>query len=712
MMGMHTKDVLTQALRDVRDLYPRMIDRRAEEDIDAALCAKLSFSELRERYQNARIYAALNELAFKHGPNYSDFAAKYLDGQACRIYELTAMLQENWRLDHVECEKVAHRIERGYLREVYRPGSTVAGVLDLDTIVDQIRSAGLEPCKAAVDRVCRTLAEKQAEYLWAAAGKYALFIPGKGAFPQGNVASFVVTAPKITIPAHNPLPEHPFCDEGFEIDCVVAEPENPTESNETTGSKTFEARDDSRGDGEAQVFPSAEAVASDQALPSVESLPFAQVESAISTATGQNGQPDEQACSPMDADPARTAAPEAILSAVPPSPDASRPETEGEVSLAALVEDLIEAMGNKWRTDSQQQHRSVAALFSRFAGGNTTRSLTPRNIDGYFAMLSELPSNYNKRPADARLDLTTLISQARAKNEELGLSPATINRHLTQLKAIVRYAQDMGHIPRIELSWERYQQKDERDDDEKRNAFSVKEVMSILQHPTWTDATIKAPWSAYWIPLLAAYTGARMGELASLRVKDVDTLSAMIDIRPTPDRLLKTKASERKIPLHSELIRLGFLNYVDAVEAHFGQGSTLFVDLGDVGPKKTHSDRFQKKWLKILGETIADAKSRDLSFHSFRHYTNIELERELIPDGIRVRFLGHESSGVNGSTYNFSRKKPPVGVYDSLLTAFPVVSSSILPLNWAGKVASAHTARPKKPMARNPKSKKTPLSGR
>ena len=74
--------------------------------------------------------------------------------------------------------------------------------------------------------------------------------------------------------------------------------------------------------------------------------------------------------------------------------------------------------------------------------------------------------------------------------------------------------------------------------------------------------------AAYWIPLLGIYTGARLSELVQLQIKDVlikDEITAISISNLGIGQQLKTSASVRTIPIHSELIRLGFLNYLDNI---------------------------------------------------------------------------------------------------------------------------------------------------
>ena len=73
-----------------------------------------------------------------------------------------------------------------------------------------------------------------------------------------------------------------------------------------------------------------------------------------------------------------------------------------------------------------------------------------------------------------------------------------------------------------------------------------------------------ADWR-FWIPLICAYTGGRLGEIAQLRTVDIQVHGGHTVIQITDedaDMSVKTKDSIRTVPLHHELIRLGFTAYV------------------------------------------------------------------------------------------------------------------------------------------------------
>src|SRR5881394_3929749 len=104
--------------------------------------------------------------------------------------------------------------------------------------------------------------------------------------------------------------------------------------------------------------------------------------------------------------------------------------------------------------------------------------------------------------------------------------------------------------------------------------------------------------AGFWLPLLALIAGARQAEYDGLRVSDVredsDTrVPLMWFIRDTKaGRRLKTKSSERVVPVHPQLIEIGFLNYV-AARRRAGEQAWLFPT---VAPDQKGGLRAWAKW--------------------------------------------------------------------------------------------------------------------
>lgn len=156
----------------------------------------------------------------------------------------------------------------------------------------------------------------------------------------------------------------------------------------------------------------------------------------------------------------------------------------------------------------------------------------------------------------------------------------------------------------------------------------------------------------YWLPLLGLCTGGRINELAQLHLDDVgqDGDVWFIDInRSTPDKSLKNEWSERKVPLHSRLIELGFIEWCGRLrEAGFKR---VFPELS-----WNSTNRYAKDPIRVMSqylESLGMPRDGTKVFHSFRHGINNALQKQTsMPDWMRKRFMGHEpGSGVNERHY-------------------------------------------------------------
>lgn len=88
--------------------------------------------------------------------------------------------------------------------------------------------------------------------------------------------------------------------------------------------------------------------------------------------------------------------------------------------------------------------------------------------------------------------------------------------------------------------------------------------------------------------MILLFTGARREEIANLALADIRQEEGIhyFDIAPDGQRgrRLKNKSSKRRVPIHSELIILGFLDYV---EARRNQGETMLFSKVTEGRGRT-----------------------------------------------------------------------------------------------------------------------------
>jgi integrase len=248
----------------------------------------------------------------------------------------------------------------------------------------------------------------------------------------------------------------------------------------------------------------------------------------------------------------------------------------------------------------------------------------------------------------------TEVTRAVASDFLAGLkgSNGTRNAYATTLKCVVECARRRGRFTgdnpfdgqKAKVARSSYQ------------PFTVDELQKLFAAlPREVRPNKHSPETALpWIALMALYTGMRLEEIAQLRTADVREENAnggrlwCIDVHNGGDNKLKNEISARLIPVHSELVRLGLLDYVKALpEGPLFPGLTRRKSKGNkVGARV--GELFRKK----LASPEVKLKRPGLCFHSFRHTVSGRLDAAGVPQSDAARVLGHAVKGETYGTYS------------------------------------------------------------
>lgn len=146
-----------------------------------------------------------------------------------------------------------------------------------------------------------------------------------------------------------------------------------------------------------------------------------------------------------------------------------------------------------------------------------------------------------------------------------------------------------------------------------------------------------------WASLIAAFTGCRRDEIASLMADDIKQTDGIwfFDIRDG-----KTENAERVVPIHHVLIDTGLLKYRDALP----KNSRLFPGLKapPSAPEKIGKALGYafEAWRKRLGITRPK-----VNFHSFRHTVGDRLRKAGVAKDDRGFLLGHADVEIQNKVY-------------------------------------------------------------
>jgi integrase len=316
--------------------------------------------------------------------------------------------------------------------------------------------------------------------------------------------------------------------------------------------------------------------------------------------------------------------------------------------------------------------RANAALIEEILGSGTLVGDVGWDVcRKALSTLASVPPNRTKIYRD--LPLSEAIERAKAAGEPT-LSHITQGQYLRTFKELLdlavnkqliakNYASDMQPLRREALAA-----------DEKRVPFDDDQLRQFFGSAYYSDCALgKIPFRhadkawRFWMPLLSVFMGMRPKEIFQLHTADLrrtDKGTCYIDIDATDDddeapvqftKTTKTKASRRQIPLHPELIKIGFVQFVSE-QRQTSDDARLFPDItrnkyGDPAhyPLKRFRDTFLKEAIVLRPRQ---------SPYSFRHsWRDATRWAKLSADFLKA--VGAWEQGSSSSADNYGSKSLP-----------------------------------------------------
>jgi integrase len=301
------------------------------------------------------------------------------------------------------------------------------------------------------------------------------------------------------------------------------------------------------------------------------------------------------------------------------------------IKLDALIEAYEADYAKTGRGMGKKRQQKTAAAFQlikEFFGSSTPVGKIDRQRCREFRdILGELPSNRTKYSALPSGDLNRVATEA-AKLGLPKLSHDSQQAYLSTLKRLLAWAEREEHTARnpadkLTALGEKSISREARD------PFSPSQLDKIFNAPLYRGCKNDGDGyhipgknvtrgTRFWVPLIGLFSGMRLNEICQLDARDARQSENgvwyfAID-GGTPDKNVKNQFSKREVPIHLELIKMGFLTFVRSQQK---RGGKLFPDLKR-SERGYHSERISRWFNEGLLQT-AKAKTDTTSFHSFRH---------------------------------------------------------------------------------------------
>ncbi|QWN26860.1 integrase [Xanthomonas phaseoli pv. phaseoli] len=166
------------------------------------------------------------------------------------------------------------------------------------------------------------------------------------------------------------------------------------------------------------------------------------------------------------------------------------------------------------------------------------------------------------------------------------------------------------------------------------------------------EALAKLSESARWASLLGLYTGARASEVGQLLIKDVFEEDGIPCIRVSDEgehQKVKTEVSLRTVPLHPELLEMGFLGWVGGKHK---AGETRLFPAAKANAVNGQGNWITKAFSRHLAEVGKGWEPAKRGFHSLRKTFIQELQGAGVVSELRAQIVGHELDDEHHSTYS------------------------------------------------------------
>lgn len=227
------------------------------------------------------------------------------------------------------------------------------------------------------------------------------------------------------------------------------------------------------------------------------------------------------------------------------------------------------------------------------------------------------------------------------------MSAKTINSHVQMFHSFFDWAERNGHAPH--KLFEGMKVPKAKHSETEVKPFTRVQTQQIFNELTNNPVGLVRKESHKWGALLGMFTGARLNEICQLDIADIQQQDGIWFLNITDEgdgnKTVKAKASRRKVPLHTKLIRLGFIDFVDSRRT----AKRLFPDYSynaNGGYGRSLGRWYNESFMPKLG-----IKKPGIVFHSLRHTLVTRLGQANVAEPIYQCVVGHARAGVTQQVY-------------------------------------------------------------
>ena len=293
-----------------------------------------------------------------------------------------------------------------------------------------------------------------------------------------------------------------------------------------------------------------------------------------------------------------------------------------------------------------ESDKRIVEEFIEIIGDIDFSTITKNEVSHYIDVQTKLPPNRKKSPKYRDLTIKEVMKLELSQKEIQ--TPQNINKRITKLSVFGNWGVRQGLLITNPFSGMKFSVKKQP---HTRQPFTADELRKIFKPETYLKWTIhfSHPYRKdrvsnhlpyYWIFLLGIFSGMRTNEMCQLRLIDIKKQNNIwfIFIEDSEETKVKTENAIRKVPLHPQLIDLGFVDYVTTQKK--SKRGRLFWELSeDRDGFASHVSRhYNQRFLPTVGVWKKYTKVLYCTRHTFIN----KLYSEKVDENVIKTLVGHE----------------------------------------------------------------------
>lgn len=317
------------------------------------------------------------------------------------------------------------------------------------------------------------------------------------------------------------------------------------------------------------------------------------------------------------------------------------------------------------RPRTVQEWTTAINRFCSLNGDLELEKIERSHVRDFRDILRKTPS---RPPNDVKK--LTLRDQAKWADEtdHSRLAEASIAKQLTALSVVLDFAYRETDLITNRTGWENPCKglvgHGGNSGGNRRAPFSAEQISKIFDPNNYTPRSI----SDFWIPIILMFTGARLNEIAQLLADDVKIGDGVcyIDIgilnqtiitnkfSDGPEvKTVKSNQSARLIPLHNDLLEIGFREYLESVT----KSDSIFLFPGIEHEKGVARARNMSRRFLTRIRKLPDMDAPGLVLHSLRHNFKMACIEAGAQDHLVRMVMGHTNGNDAANNHYASHLK-------------------------------------------------------